>query len=289
MTAAPRVEPAIAFVRARGSASDLAALKLFLGEPLSDGELAAITDAQNPDGGFRVPQLATELSVVGRTAEMLIYLTALGGADFGSAQAAADFLVERQRADGTWDEPEALRAASPPPHFRPGSKDVVGWETAACVVALTGIGLPLDFRAPLEWIRSNRIGNAGARLFRLEALLAYAAFCRHEGRDAEAAQRLRGEVEGLPESALAVFELNWALLGARAAGLGNAEALLSEFGAALASKQQPDGGFGSGTESNPYETVLALCSLEHVGLIRMQRPHAAGAEEPDPGDSDRTM
>lgn len=288
VAAAVRLEPAIAFVREKGGGDDHALLKVLLGEPLSDADLVALTDSQNPDGGFRVPQLNTKASVVGRTAEMLTYLVALGAGEFGTAQASADFLIENQQPDGTWGEPESLRAASPPPLFAPGSTEVIGWETAAAVVALTGIGIPLDFRSALEWL-DRRVHPAGSRLFPLEALLAYACFVRHQGEGSDSARRLRGEVETYAEKGLEVFELDWAIFALHAVGAGSGDALVMTFGAALAAKQSAAGGFGSGPAPNPYETVLALCALEHAGLVEIERAPAPAAQEPDPARSDHTM
>ena len=283
MSASVRVAPAIEFVRAHGKPRDKAMLKILLGEALSDPDLEAVRENQNPDGGFRVPDLKTPMSVVGRTAEMVLYFAALGAADYGCAQAAADFLIERQRADGTWDEAESLLAASPPIYFRPGSNDVIGWETAASVLALTGMGLTLEYHAALEWIHGHRINNRGGRLFRVEAILAQLAFLRHEGPGSKGAAEAQREVEAVASRDLEVFELNFALLGAKAAGVNH---LVGGFGEALAAHQRENGGFGSGPEPNAFETIMALCSLEHAGLATLPRTLAAADHEADPAKSD---
>jgi hypothetical protein len=277
---------AVAFVRASGSARDRALLQVLLGEPLTDAELEAVREGQNPDGGFRVKELSTQASVVGRTAEMLLYFGALGAADFGCAQAAADFLIERQRPDGTWGEDDSLAAASMPPHFRPGSDDVAGWETAAGVLALTGVGLPLDFHAPLEWILHNRVPVPGAHLFRIEPVLGHLALARHQGGDSPGAQRTLPDVLAAQDADLEVFELNFALLGCRAAGLGPPSPLVAAWGRRLASLQKAEGGFGSGPAPSGFETVLSLASLEHAGLVKLPRASRALSHEADPAKSD---
>lgn len=288
MPAAVRLDAAMEFVRTRGDAGDQAMLKVLLREPLSDEELAALTQFQNPDGGFRVPELKSALSVVGRTAETLTYLAALGAAEFGTAQAAADFLIEAQRPDGTWCEPEALRAASPPPYFSPGSADVTGWETAAAVVALNAMGLPLEFRPALDYLRKHRL-EAQPRMFRLESLLLFAGFAKSEGHDSPHAATLRAEVERMPAAELAVFELNWGTFAVAVAGLEASDPIVRGFGESLAAHQGAEGGFGSGPEPNAYETVLALCALEHAGLGKLSRRAPPEPEEPDPANSDRTI
>jgi len=289
MTRAVAVGPAMQFVQAHGKPFDRAMLQVLLAEDLGDEGLAALTEPQNPDGGFRVLDLSSPASVVGRTAEMLTYLIAVGAEEYGAAQAAADFLIERQRPDGTWSEDEGLRQASPPPHFMPGSPLVTAWETAATVVALAGMGLPLDFRPPLEFLRANCVRPSSPRAFRLEVLLLYSAFRRLEGDASPTTNELHKELEALPAPNLEVFELNWGTFAFHLAGLDPKRGLLRDFGGALAAKQRPDGSFGSGPQGSPLETVLALCALEHAGIVKLQRKERAVAQEPDPADSARTI
>jgi prenyltransferase/squalene oxidase-like repeat protein len=283
------VRPALEFVAKSGTPFDQALLKVLLQEDLGDGELAALTEPQNPDGGFRVRELSKPLSVVGRTAEMLTYLVAVGAGEYGAAQAAADFLIERQRPDGTWGEDDALREASPPAHFQPGSPFVIAWETAATVVALSGLGLPLDFRQALDYLRVNRVSPSQPRVFKLEALLLYPAFRRLEGDAAPATAALRAEVGAFPTASLEVFELNWGLMALSLAEVPASEKIIRSFGAALASKQRPDGSFGTGPSGSALETVLALCALESAGVARLPRRERQMETEPDPADSARTI
>jgi len=289
MTPEPAIAPAIEYVQDTGTPFDRALLKVLLGAELSVDEFEALTEPQNPDGGFRVRELATPASVAGRTAELLTYLVAVGAEEFGTAQAAADFLIERQRPDGTWGEADELMAASPPPHFRPGSPDVIAWETAATLVALAGMGLPLDFRPPLEYLKSHRLRQRGGRSFRLEALLLYSAFRRLEGESSETARALEAEVQALTQRSLAVFELNWGIFAMRLGGAGPSTPLVRAFGELLVAQQRKDSSFGSGTDGSPLETVLALCALEQSGMAELPRAERRAPEEPDPADSARAL
>lgn len=281
----PNLGAALEFVRASGNAADLALLKFVQGENLTDDELDALTTNQNPDGGFRLAELGPP-SVVGRTAEMVIYLTALGGGDLGAVQAAADFLIEGQRPDGSWGESDALEALNPPAHFKPGSSDADGWETAACIVALSGLGLPLDYRHPLDFLRQMRLHLRGQRHLRLEGILLYAAFRRIEGADSPAAKEMRVEVDFTPPMELEVFELNWGIAAFALAGADARDPLMQRFGQALSAKQKPDGGFGSGPTSSPYETALTLGALALAGQVSLSKTKRAVAHEPDPANSD---
>jgi hypothetical protein len=287
MPARVALSPAIEFVRGAGSPEALASLKVLLHEPLDDQDLVALTEQQNPDGGFRVSGLQTEVSVVGRTAEKLLYLASLGAEEFGVAQAAADFLIECQRPDGSWGELAALRAASPPPHFDPSSAEVVGWETAAGVVALRGMGLPLDFRSALDFLARHRLAPDTKRTFRLELVLLFAAFHGTEGlAHIASATKVRAELEAIPAGELEVFEFNWGLLALSAAGLDKGDGLVRAWGEAFAAKQRPDGSFGSGPQGSAYETVLALCSLGRAGIVALPRAKRPVDDEPDPAKSD---
>jgi len=223
---------------------------------------------------------------VGRTAEMAIYLTALGGGDLGAVQAAADFLIEHQKPDGSWGESAALSAANPPLHFKPDSIDSHGWETAASVVALSGLGLPLDYKPPLEFLRNARLHLRGQRNLRLEGLLLFAVFRRFEGDDARTTVELRGEVEATRAADLELFELNWAIYSLTLCGMDPRDPHMGAFGDALTLKQRPEGGFGSGPQPNAYETGLSLGALGLAGIIPHTRGHRAGGHEPDPANSD---
>jgi len=285
MGGAPEVGRALEFVRSSGKAADLAMLKFVQGEELSDGELDALTANQNPDGGFRVPEVGPP-SVVGRTAEMVIYLAALGGGDLGAVQAAADFLIESQRPDGSWGEAESLAVLNPPPHLKPGWIDAAGWETAACVVALAGLGLPLDYRHPIEFLRNTRTHLAAQRHLRLEGFLLYAAFRRIEGDGSPSASHMRVEVELTPPKDLEVFELNWGLYAFALAHDDARVPLMQAFGQALAAKQKADGGWGSGPVSSTYETALSLGALGLAGLISPPNTRRRATHDPDPANSD---
>ena len=285
MGGGPNLGAALAFVRASGEGADLAMLKFVQGETLTDDELDALTANQNPDGGFKVAELGSP-SVVGRTAEMVIYLTALGGGDLGAVQAAADFLIEGQRPDGSWGESDALKGLNPPPHFQPGSSDADGWETAACVVALSGLGLSLDYRHPIEFLRRMRTHLRGQRHLRLEGLLLYAAFRRIEGADSPSAEHMRVEVDFTPPQDLEVFELNWGIYAFALAGADAGDPLMHTFGEALSIKQKSDGGFGSGPKSSPFETALSLGALSLAGQVSLPKATRPRAHEPDPANSD---
>jgi hypothetical protein len=130
------------------------------------------------------------------------------------------------------------------------------------------------------------VHTAGGRLFRVEAILASYAFRRHAGADSEGARRSQNEVDALASSNLEVFELNFALLGAHAAGIGASTPEVAAFGKAMATHQREDGGFGSGPASNGFETVLAMRSLEFAGLASLPRTHAAADHAADPAKSD---
>jgi hypothetical protein len=280
------VSRAISFVQEHGRGPEIALLKVLLRQELSDADLLALTQQQNPDGGFRIWGLKTDASGVGRTAEMLTYYASAGAADFGASHAAADFLIENQRSDGTWDESPAFAAADAPFHFRPGSNDVIGWQTAASIVALCGMGLSLDFRAALDWIINHRVGQAGGRAFFLEVPLAFAALHRTEGGEAPSTKRIRKELEAKEPKSVDGFELQWGLMAFRIAGLPVSDPIVSAWANSLAGRQQASGGFGSGPQPNGYETVLALCALEGAGALRLDRGSMQRDDAPDPAYSD---
>src|SRR6266850_6527198 len=52
MAARVALSPAIEFIRGAGSPEALASLRVLMHEPLDDQDLVALTEQQNPDGGF---------------------------------------------------------------------------------------------------------------------------------------------------------------------------------------------------------------------------------------------
>lgn len=287
---APSVDvgAALSFVKHAGDAREQARLKVLLHEELSDDDLEALTSTQNPDGGFRIEQLKGDASIVGETLAQLTWFAALGAGELGTAQAAADFLISNQRADGSWGEPESLRALSPPVWVEPGNEASAVWETASAVTVLRGMGYPLDFRSAAAFLRSKRPLGHSPSGFSFEPFLLYAALRRTEGQDAEITARARAAVEANLPGKLAVWEIVWALLPFALAEVPPKDHLVRRLAQALEGMQLGDRAFaGQDGKPSPMWTVLSLCALEFAGVVRIPRTGERLSDEGDWPEPDK--
>lgn len=137
---------AIAFVRAQGSASELSRLRILLEGTQPTAEEAAIILAdQRADGGW-APFWAGDYSAVDATCFRLAQAEQGGiHPEHTAIQRAAQFLRERQRSDGSWEEDAAVADAAPP-WARPGDLSARLYLTANSAYWLARL-LPSDAAA----------------------------------------------------------------------------------------------------------------------------------------------
>ncbi|WP_326555936.1 prenyltransferase/squalene oxidase repeat-containing protein [Micromonospora sp. NBC_01813] len=123
------MDGAIGFVVAHGDTVDRARLSwLRTGAPPQPDVLASAEIGQAPDGGW--PAFwAGEVASVDATCFRLAELDDLGALGRPPARKALDWLVSRQRPDGSWEEDESL-AAEAPEWARPGDPEATYYLTA---------------------------------------------------------------------------------------------------------------------------------------------------------------
>jgi hypothetical protein len=280
---------AMSFVRAHGPPRAKALLKVLLREPLGDAEISAVTQWQNSDGGFRAEEVAGNASLVGQTAAEVIHLCALGAQEFGTTQAAADFLLHRQRPDGRWWEDTSLGPDALPAYFRPGSADVEAWETAAACVALGALALPLDHQPATQWLAMRPCMRGDAAAFAVEPPLLYAVFHRAAQAGTHHADAARRAAHALDLRARDTWELPFAVMAMRLVGVPASDATVSAFCEALESRQAPDGGFADGGESDGLTTVYALAALDLALRLALPKRPPVEDGEPDLADAARAL
>lgn len=150
-------EAAMGFVIAKGDPVDRARLSwLRTGTP-PDPELVARSEAgQTADGGW--PAFwADGVASVDATCFRLAELDDLGALGRPSVRHALDWLANRQRSDGTWEEDVAL-AEIAPPWARPGDPEACLYLTANAAFWLSVAGPEARSAGPLD----NRPGGAYA-------------------------------------------------------------------------------------------------------------------------------
>lgn len=280
---------ALSYVREHGNERERALLKVLLRHELSDADLSAITQYQNPDGGFRAVEVAGDSSLVGATAAAVIYLCSLGAQEFGMTQAAADFLLHRQRPDGRWGEDPALAGAGLPMYYAPGSQDVEAWETAAACVALSALGLPLDHRPATGWLAKRPCLRGQAPAIPIEAPLLYAAFHRTEAAGSHHRDAARRAAQALDMRGRDTWELPFAVLSMRLVGLPADDMVVAAWCDELEGRQSPGGAFSQRGEPDGIMTVYALAALDLAGRVTLDKRPPPEPDEPDLADAARAL
>ncbi len=151
------VDGAIGFVVARGDAVDRARLSwLRTGAQPQPEILASVEAGQSPDGGWPA-SWADDVASVDATCFRLAELDDLGGLGRPAARKALDWLANRQRVDGTWEEDSAL-AGEAPAWAKPGDPEARLYLTASAGFWLTVAGLDARAAGPFD----DRVGGAYA-------------------------------------------------------------------------------------------------------------------------------
>lgn len=265
---AANFERAEAFVRAQGDEFDHARLDLLIGGPLPTNELEwRFLAGQREDGGWP-PFWAPDASALDATCYRLSQAEGLQiSAPHPTIARALSFIRARQRADGSWEENEALRDLAPP-WARPGELAPRLYLTANCgwwlaETSLTGRMITADPAAHRagDYLASHVAADGSLPSFLHAQWLAAGLWIRL-GRDALAermldvlATRISGDV---PSGALA-----WMLAMLGGLGIPLDHPLGQKATALLASQQRDDGGWTSedGPERDASVTVEALRGL----------------------------
>jgi hypothetical protein len=137
------VQSAIAYVRQRATAVELAGLKYALrGEPATREAVKALFADQRGDGGF-APPWARDYSSPDATCFRLAQAEQIGVSGFETAvRRAVQFLIQGQLLDGSWKEDESVAAVAPV-WAQPGNLAARLYLTANCglwVAAFSGVG-----------------------------------------------------------------------------------------------------------------------------------------------------
>jgi hypothetical protein len=143
------VDAAIGFVVAKGDEVDRARLSWLRKGIAPDPQIVDVAEAgQTADGGW--PALwAADVASVDATCFRLAELDDLGALRRPAVRRALDWLVSRQRPDGTWEEDESL-APDAPAWARPGDPEARLYLTANAAFWLTVAGPEARPAGPLD-------------------------------------------------------------------------------------------------------------------------------------------
>ncbi len=261
------LEPALAYVRERGTAAELARLRYLLEGDAAPADLReAFERAQRSDGGWS-PLWAPDYSSVDATCFQLTLADQLG---FDRRSPlfidAVRFLAERQRADGYWEEEEEVATAAPP-WAQPGDTAARLYLTANCGfwTAVTGM-VPTAARDAAAYLSYHVRENGELPSF-LQAHWLSAALWQQRGLVDEANRTLgylATQVEGLSAGNVA-----WMIIALREGGVPVAGAAIRAALDRLLALRLPEGHWPSdeGIENSVHVTIEALRALQLCGRL----------------------
>ena len=247
------IAAAIGYVVARGDAVDRARLSwLRTGLVPGDDILSNVELGQGPAGGWPA-QGGADVASVDATCFRLAELDDLGGLRRPAARRALDWLANRQRLDGCWEEDIAL-AGSAPPWARPGDAEARFYLTAnaAFWLAVGGADSGLyggaepaystQVQRAAEFLR-ERLGDDGSWPgFLVSGWLAGAVLHKTD-RFYEAARIFVILTERA--KSMSAADVAWLAAAVRRVGVDSEDALLVAAMERLSETQRPDGSWPS--------------------------------------------
>jgi len=261
------LENVLAYVRERGTATELARLRYLLsGESAPADVRESFERAQRSDGGWS-PPWAPDYSSVDATCFQLALADQLG-LDRRSPLFidALRFLAERQRADGYWEEEEEMAAAAPP-WAQPGDTAARLYVTANCGfwAAVTGL-VPTAARDAAAYL-SYHLHEDGELPSFLQTHWLSAALWQQRGLVDEANKTLSYLAARVGD--LSAGNLAWMIIALREGGVAAADAAISGALDRLLALRLPEGHWPSdeGIENSVHVTIEALKALQLCGRL----------------------
>jgi hypothetical protein len=266
------IDAAIGFVVAKGDAVDRARLAWLRAGLKPEPEVLTKAEiGQTPEGGW--PAFwADHVASVDATCFRFTELDDLGALDRPAARRALDWLANRQRPDGMWEEDRSL-AGSAPPWATPGDPEARLYLTANAAFWLTVAGPQARTAGPLD----SRAGGAYAGVvakgaqamanslrpdgswpsFLVTGWLGAAVLYRQE-MFYEAARIQMVLADRLPDMSPA--DTAWLASALRRVGVSDDERLLVAARRRLAETQRSDGGWPSddGEQFDVHVTLTAI-------------------------------
>lgn len=265
-------EKAIAYVSARGDVVERARLAAILwGRPPPEAALGELANLQELGGGFAccVPQVSN----VCDTAYVLERFDDLGVHRGPVVDRACRFLLDRQQADGGWDEVEEVRAFSPPEWMFPGRVETRVWLTAYCAHVLIRFGYAEaeGTRCPAGYLLAHCDEDGRMTGYLRATWLALPVLAFYPGPDSEPFHQALAVVEASYSADWEGGYLAWLVRCLHDAGLPADHPLTARCLADLVRKQRPDGSWapeeGEGEEGAVNATLWALWALKGYGRV----------------------
>jgi hypothetical protein len=261
------IDTAIGFVVARGDATERARLSFLRTGTFPSAEIVEkVETGQTGTGGWPA-QWGVGVASIDATCFRLAELDDLGGLTRPPAKRALDWLAQRQRLDGFWEEDSTLEASAPP-WARPGDPEArfyltvnaAFWLAVAAADAESPELYEVQLTRAAQAIRDSLDDNGAWPGFLVSGWLAAAVLHRTEFfyESARIFVLLADRVKTMSASDAA-----WMAAALRRVGVNAEDSALVAARQQLSATQRPDGGFTSddGPAFDVHTTLTALRAL----------------------------
>ncbi|MGD2144268.1 MAG: prenyltransferase/squalene oxidase repeat-containing protein [Anaerolineae bacterium] len=269
------LQKAITFVGLNGDMIERARNSFILwGEAPSEEVLKEVGKLQKPGGGFAY--WCPQVSNICDTAYILQWLDDLGSHRTETAERACRFLLERQCADGGWDEVEDIARYSSPEWMIPGRLATRTWLTGFCSHMLIRFGYAEapGTRCPTDFLLSHCDESGRIRGYLRATWISLPMLAFHPGPQSEPYRSALSVVEENYSEAWTGAHIAWLLWCLKDAHVPLGHPLVDRAIAHVESKQRSDGSWepepGEGEEHAVNATISALRSLHVYGRIERQ-------------------
>jgi hypothetical protein len=254
------IERAIAFVKANGNEIEQVRLQVLLGEKVDTARaIESIAQTQSSDGGW-APFWA-DSSALDSTCFRLAQLEQLGATGTADVvRRALQFIIRKQRIDGSWEEDDRLADVAPP-WCKPGDLSARLYLTSNCAYWLTffktapkNVGRATAFL--LEHVNSDGKLPSFLHTQWLTAGVLYST--QQVSQAAKILSYLHRRMDELDAS-----NLSWMINSLRAVGVPSSHQLIQQARTLLLASQEPDGSWRS--ENGPDQDVHT--TLESIRAI----------------------
>jgi hypothetical protein len=253
---------AIQYIQKNGRPIEQARLNFLLHEQSASPEI--ITDfyaSQNQDGGWS-PFWSPNYSSLDATCFHLAQAQQLGlGINEGALTTAVDFVAERQKSDGSWEEEQSV-AEIAPPWAKPGEQSAILYLTANCGYwLLLSQSYPEKVRLAGSFL-AQHLDETGRFESFLQTYWLSAAIWQKTGMELESQLTMRSLIAKLDQ--FSANNLTWMITAVRSVDIPTNHPLITEAIDRLISLQQVNGRWQSddGSVYDVHSTLEALFALK---------------------------
>lgn len=263
------LDRALMFIDEHGNLQDKARLLyLMMGETPPASVMQPLLGKQNADGGFPSRPQGIRPSSVDSTITALWQMNEVGMLNGQEACRAMDFLIQFQRADGSWDENEALPEDDLPPWIVPGQLASVNYLTAYSAYWLAISEYPKGRPAlekAINFLMAQQQENGEFQGYLHSQWIATGALLKY-GQYPQRVDRSLQYIQARPVDKWDDTQLNWALDCLAAGGLP-ADHPLVQFLLDKLSNQQDDNGSWSSEEGPAYAVSATIGALKAIKMF----------------------